>query len=102
MIVKLHLFSGFENKELGITPDMELGHLYEDTNNWIILSYAAERIGVKQSWIQPQEKTGLLHFDLWGNRLKWAKQHFLIVDDIEFAADMQRLGVFRQGFHSFS
>jgi len=86
VVVKLHLFGGFENKALGITPDMELGHLYEDTNSLAILAYAAEKVGLKSSY--QQETGGLVHFDLWGKPLERAKQMFAIVSDEELYQDM--------------
>lgn len=88
-MVKLHLFSGFDSEWLGITADTELGHLYEDTNSFAILAYAAEKVGAKQEWAQ--NSNGFIHFDLWGQPLKKAKALFHIVSDEELAADMKRM-----------
>lgn len=89
MVVKLHLFGGFENKELGITSNMELGHLYEDTNSIAILAYAGEKVGIKQGWLQNSD--GFFHFDLWGSPLQRAKQLFQVASDLELASDMKRM-----------
>lgn len=87
-MIKLHLFTGFENKKLGITPDMELGHLYEDTNSFAILVYAAGKVGMKPKWAQNAD--GFVHFDLWGRPLEKAKQLFHIASDLELAEDISR------------
>ena len=89
MVVKLHLFSGFENRELGITPDMELGHLYEDTNSFAILAYAADKVGLKEQYAQNSD--GFIHFDLWGKPLERAKRMFKIVSDLELAKDISHI-----------
>ena len=81
-MVKLHLFSGFEKRSLGITPDMELGHLYDDGNSRIRLSHAAARVGVGRRRAQTS-KTGLVHYDLWGPPLARAKTLFPIVSGRE-------------------
>lgn len=85
---RLHLFSGFENKKLGITPDTELGHLYDWHNEVLVLKRLGQDVGVKSSWIQCDEATGFWHFDLWGSRLEKAKRIFRIVSDQEFANDL--------------
>jgi hypothetical protein len=89
-VLKLHLFSGFEKRSLGITRDMELGHLYEDTNSCTPLRDAAETLGVSAKRAQTS-KTGLVHFDLWGEPLETAKKLFPIVSGRELARDIQRL-----------
>ncbi len=91
-MVKLHLFSGFEKRSLGITPDTELGHLYDDGNSRLRLAHAAAQIGVGRR--RPQiSKTGLVHYDLWGPPLAMAKTLFPIVSGRELVADMRRLKV---------
>lgn len=90
-MVKLHLFRGWENLILGIGPNTELGHLYEDTNDQEALCDAIEKVGGKRQWIQSAKKTGLMHFDLWGKPLEIAKKLFRIVTDQEFAEDVARL-----------
>ena len=89
MVIKLHLFSGFENKELGITRGMEIGHLYEDTNSFAILTYAVDKIGIKEGWVQNND--GFIHFDLWGAPLEKAKRIFNVVSDEELAKDMEAI-----------
>lgn len=89
-MVKLHLFSGFENRKLGITPDTQLGHLYSDNNNPEEVMEAGERLGVRMGWLQ-SSITGTWHFDLWGHFLADAKQCFPAVSDEEFAKDMEML-----------
>jgi hypothetical protein len=88
-MVKLHLFTGFENEALGITADMELGHLYEDTNSIAILAYAAEKVGLKASY--KQDSDGLFHFDLWGKPLERAKRMFPVISDQTLHQDMIRI-----------
>jgi hypothetical protein len=91
-VVKLHLFSGFEKRSLGITPDMELGHLYDDGNSRIRLAHAAAQIGVGRRRAQVS-KTGLVHYDLWGPPLARAKTFFPIVSGRELVDDMRRIKV---------
>lgn len=90
MVVKLHLFRGFENPALGITPDTECGHLYEDTGSFAILAFAGEKVGAKREWLQ--NTGGLVHFDLWGGPLERAKQLFHIASDHELTRDMEEIG----------
>ena len=91
-MVKLHLFSGFEKRSLGITPGMELGHLYDDGNSLLRLANATAQIGVGRRRAQ-MSKTGLVHYDLWGPPLARAKTLFPIVSGRELVADMRRLKV---------
>jgi len=95
--MRLHLFSGFENKKLGITLDMELGHLYDWRGDIVVLEREATRVGMKPHWLQ--ETDGFWHFDLWGKPLAKAKELFQIVDDTEFAQDVERLRVVRTAGH---
>lgn len=90
-MIKLHLFSGFENKKLGITPETALGHLYSDMEQVAELKYAGARVGMKDKWLQNKDDTGIWHFDLWGKPLEKAKRLFPIVTDFEFVADVLRL-----------
>lgn len=90
MVIKLHLFSGFENPSLGTTPDMELGHLYDDQNDQRALIKAASQLGLASGYMQGAG-TGFIHFDLWGNPLIKAKKLYKIVTDQELAGDMERL-----------
>ena len=89
-MVKLHLFSGFEKHSLGITPEIELGHLYDDINSHANLADAAQRLGVNTRRTQTS-RAGLVHFDLWGKPLVRAKKLFPLVSGRELARDMQRL-----------
>lgn len=88
-MIKLHLFSGFENKRLGITPDMELGHLYSDTGDRGELCEAAASVGLYTGTIQ--EKEGLVHFDLWGQPLARAIERFPLATDAELYEDMKKI-----------
>lgn len=85
-MIKLHLFTGFENKDLGITPDMEVGHLYSDDDNKGELVDAAVGCGLNSGYIQ---SASLVHFDLWGKPLERAKKRFRIVSDLELSVDMK-------------
>lgn len=85
---RLHLFSGFENKMLGITPDMELGHLYDWRNDILVLKKLGKEVGMKSNWMQVDDATNFWHFDLWGKPLEKARQLFRIVGDLEFANDL--------------
>ena len=91
-MVKLHLFSGFEKRSLGIAPDTELGHLYDDGNSRVKLAHAAAQIGVGRRRAQTS-KTGLVHYDIWGPSLAMAKTLFPIVSGRELVTDMRRLRV---------
>ena len=90
MTVKLHLFSGFENRQRGITPDMELGHLYSDTEDRQELLAAGRQLGLDFKWIQ-KSRTGIEHFDIWRGPLQRAKGMYQVVDDDEFDADLEKL-----------
>ncbi len=96
-MIKLHLFSGWANPRLGITEDTPLGHLYSATGNTAELILEGARIGLKESWLQiSQAKPGVMgsgldHFDLWGSRLKRAKELFPIVTTEELGQDMERI-----------
>jgi len=85
-VVKLHLFSGYVNRALGISKEMELGHLYDDGNDFRCLMDAGKGLGMDRGWIQ--KKSGFYHFDVWGVALEKAKQLFPIVSDTELATDM--------------
>lgn len=92
-MVKLHLFSGFENRRLGISSDMEQGHLYSDAGDYIELREAAVfRLGLKEEYMH---NPGFAHFDLWGGPLKRAKRLFSVVNDLQLAEDMKALAVDR-------
>lgn len=86
-MIKLHLFSGFHNTKLGITEDMEIGHLYSVNEDVVELGAAGIRVGMKPWWMQ-KSNTGILHFDLWRRPLRRAKELYPIVTDMEFAADV--------------
>ena len=86
-MIKLHIFSGFENPTLAITEDMELGHLYSDVFDKQELLAAGAKVGMKSRWLQSKE-TGLIHFDLWATPLRKAKELYLTVTDEEFAKAM--------------
>ena len=87
---RLHLFGGFENKMLGITPNTELGHLYDWRNELVVLEKLGQEVSMKRQWLQYDEATNFWHFDLWGWRLERAKELFPIVTDMQFADDIQR------------
>lgn len=87
-MVKLHLFGGFENKPLGITCNMELGHLYSDIGDRKELIDAGIKVGIKERWLQG---INLIHYDLWGKPLERAKAIFPLVTDIEFGEDLRML-----------
>lgn len=91
-MIKVHLFSGFEDPRLGITPDMELGHLYDDDNDLRVLVQAATQLGLASGYLQGVG-TGLIHFDLWGKPLVKAKGLYPKVTDQELAEDMKRLNL---------
>lgn len=95
-MVKLHLFSGYENKELGITNDTKLGHLYSNSEDEDELIKAGTLIGASPDWLQGREATGLLHFDLWGTPLRKAVKLFHIVSNEQLVMDKERLGRRRQ------
>jgi hypothetical protein len=85
-MVKLHLFSGFENSRLGITRDMRLGHLYSDSSLQE-LKEAAKRLGINPEYLQ--NSRGFYHYDLWGKPLEKACLLFKIVDNHELYRDIR-------------
>ena len=87
-MIKLHLFSGFENPVLGIKADTELGHLYDDGNNQLEVTKAAIRVGCGRNWLQ---RTTLVHYDLWGRPLEKAKLIYPIATDLELYEDMAHM-----------
>lgn len=89
MAVKLHLFSGFENKKLGIKSDRLLGHLYDDENSMMALARAAADIGADPNWLQFHD--GFYHIDLWGEPLEKAKKKYQIVSDEQLFDDMKAI-----------
>jgi hypothetical protein len=87
MTIKLHLFSGFENRSLGVYAHMALGHLYSSDNSRDELLAAGKALGLKEEWLQNSH--GFLHFDLWNKPLRVAKDIWEIVDDLTFYEDMK-------------
>ncbi|MFC1919534.1 hypothetical protein ACFLWX_01930, partial [Chloroflexota bacterium] len=63
-MIKLHLFRGFENRRLGITPEMELGHLYSNTGDLAELREAARQLSLNAAWLQRKSDTGFVHYDI--------------------------------------
>ena len=86
---RLRIFKGVINKKQGITPDMEVGHLYHYKNDIDELAYLGALIGLNPQWIQ-NRLTGLAHFDLWGSPLAKARKLFKIVAKDEAEADILR------------
>jgi hypothetical protein len=84
-VVKLHLFSGFENWRLGIDRATPLGHLYSDLEIRELLQ-AARELGVPAGALQCSR--GFYHFDLWGDPLERARFRHKIVDNHEIYRDM--------------
>jgi hypothetical protein len=84
-MVKIHLFSGFENDRLKITRDTPLGHLYSD-NNVSELLEAARLVGVNLACLQ--NSRGFLHFDLWGKPLLKARLVYPRVNNHELHHDL--------------
>ncbi len=85
-MVKLHLFSGFENERLGIQRDTLLGHLYSDESDDELVE-AARIIGISPARLQ--NSRGFIHLDLWGEPLSRARQQFKIVTNREIYQDMK-------------
>ena len=84
-MVKLHLFSGFENPRLGIERVTPLGHLYSDRDT-LELEQAARELGVPAGALQCSR--GFYHFDLWGEPLARARFRHQIVDSHELYQDI--------------
>jgi hypothetical protein len=96
-MVKIHLFSGFENSRLKIERDTRLGHLYSDFSLEELLE-AACLVGVKSQCIQ--NSRGFYHFDLWGKPLLKARLFFPRVNNRELYRDLQ--AVPGRNHHSFT
>lgn len=88
---RLRIFKGRSDKKLGITPDMEIGHLYHYNNEREELSEFGKLIGLSPSWMQNRWE-GLAHYDLWGAPLIKARKLFKVVTIEEVYQDMGRLG----------
>jgi hypothetical protein len=88
-MIKVHLFSGFENERMGIGRDTPLGHLYSDSNDEELLD-AARSLGIPARGVQ-HSRGGFCHIDLWGPHLDRAKLQFKIVDNHEIYRDMKAL-----------
>lgn len=91
-MVKIHLFSGFENKRLKISRETPLGHLYSDYNVDELLD-AAKLVGVNPDYIQ--NSRGFRHFDLWGKPLVKARMFFPRATNRDIYRDMQRVGILK-------
>jgi streptomycin 6-kinase len=87
-LVKLHLFSGFENARLGIEKNTQLGHLYSDWRHEELLE-AGRELGINPGALQCSR--GFYHFDLWGEPLKKACSLHKIVGNHEIFRDMRSL-----------
>jgi hypothetical protein len=87
-MVKIHLFSGFENPRLKISRDTRLGHLYSDSSRAELLE-AARLVGVDSRCLQ--NSRGFYHFDLWGKPLIKARLFFPKADNHMIYRDMQIL-----------
>jgi hypothetical protein len=86
-MVKIHLFSGFENERLQITRDTPLGHLYSDESMAELLE-AAQLVGVNPDYIQ--NSRGFFHFDLWGKPLAKARLFFSRAGNHDLYRDIQK------------
>jgi hypothetical protein len=87
-LIKLHLFSGFENPRLGIGRDTQLGHLYSDLSHEELLQAAAD-LSINPAALQCSR--GFYHFDLWGDALSRARLLHKIVGYHEIYRDMMTL-----------
>jgi hypothetical protein len=85
-MIKIHLFSGFENQRLKIRRDTPLGHLYSDQSSSELLE-AARIVGVNPRCIQ--NSRGFYHFDLWGKPLLKARLFYPRVSNHELYRDLQ-------------
>ncbi|MBN1191446.1 MAG: hypothetical protein JXA46_16950 [Dehalococcoidales bacterium] len=85
-MVKIHLFSGFENSRLKIERNTPLGHLYSDSSREELLE-AARIVGVNEQCLQ--NSRGFYHFDLWGRPLLKARLFFPHVTNRELYRDLQ-------------
>lgn len=89
-MIKIHLFSGFENRRLKIKRDTPLGHLYSDCSREELME-AASMVGVHARCIQ--NSRGFYHFDLWGKPLIKARLLFPHVTNRELYRDLLTLRV---------
>lgn len=87
---RLFIRKGYENKKLGITPDMEVGFLYHYKNDLDELGEIGKCLWLSPSWIQARLK-GLAHYELWGAPLKEARKLFRVVTREELHQDYDRL-----------
>jgi hypothetical protein len=87
-LIKVHLFSGFENPRLGIQRTTQLGHLYSDASQAELLE-AARALGLPSAGLQCSR--GFYHFDLWGEPLHRARSLHKVVGNREIFQDMKSL-----------
>ena len=85
-MIKIHVFSGFENRRLKIERNTLLGHLYSDRGREELLE-GARLVGVNPRCIQ--NSRGFYHFDLWGKPLVKARLFFPRVTNHELYFDLQ-------------
>jgi len=79
-MVKLHVFSGFENARLKIQRDTLLGHLYSDRDQEELVEAAAV-VGINPDYLQ--NSRGFYHYDLWGKPLFKARLFYQRVTNRE-------------------
>ncbi len=95
MMIKLHVFSGFESEKLKISRETPLGHLYSD-RDVEELKEAVKLIGVNPDYLQ--NSRGFFHYDLWGKPLIKARLFFKIVNNHELYQDLKAIRNQSDGF----
>jgi hypothetical protein len=98
LMVKIHLFSGFENTHLKIRRDTPLGHLYSDQDRSELME-AARLVGVNPKCLQ--NSRGFFHFDLWGKPLFKARLFYPRVNNRELYRDLQAVPERSRGSNKF-
>lgn len=87
--VKLYITKGITNKNMGITPDQEIGYLYHAENDYKELEHCAVKVGANPSWMQ-NKLNGLAFYYLWGSPLMKAKIIYKVVSADIASADKSK------------
>jgi hypothetical protein len=95
MAVKVCVARGVNNKRLGITPDTEIGYLYETENKHEALKDAAMKVGLNPNWMRaedtPFNQTGFICYLTFRSPLSKARKLFPVVEKAEFKQDYERI-----------
>jgi hypothetical protein len=87
---RLYIRKGYSNPKIGITPGMDVGHLYHVDNNLSELIAIAAYLGLSPKWIQ-NKPASVSHYDIYGLPLKTARKIIKVVAKEELIGDIHRI-----------